>query len=44
MALALEEDEVEEKVELAAAVPEVLGQPESSRSKPNLAFDRWATW
>jgi hypothetical protein len=35
---------VAEEAELAVAVPEVLGWPESSRSMPDLAFDYWKTW
>ena len=33
------------EAELVVAVSEVLGQPESSRLKPDLAFDLgWRTW
>lgn len=44
MNLVWEGDVVGEEVELAAVVPGVLGQPKSSRLKPDLACGCWTTW
>jgi hypothetical protein len=38
------DEQIDEQVELAVAVPGVLIQPESSRLKPDLGFDCWTTW